>query len=303
MKYIPTNQLLESELEKINQQLAKKHKGFSSGYKALDKDLLGGFKIGNLYCIGSVKSMGKTMVALNILTKQLSNLAINEVIVFVSTGTSKSVIIQKILAIAIGIDLSRMQGEDLSADEITSFQNHSFLTILKSNSLIIFENNAPTFEEISNILYELIKAEKVPKMLFIDCLQDIQLSNENRSREQAIHFLLKTIKVMALQVQIPVLITSKISKRVFYRTEGPIPKAEDLQYSRLISDVCDYIYMVLRPRYYQIPGEPDFETITEELHLYCRKNKYLKLNILKFRTDIRKYQVTNDLVLKPIAIS
>lgn len=296
MNLIPTDQLLAAELQNISTRISKSNQGFSSGYTGLDHDLMGGFQIGNLYCIGSVSSMGKTMVALNILVNQLTNLATNEVLVFVSTHTSYHVLIQKILAIATGIELRKIQAGDLTIEELSILESHPFLTLLKKNQLVLIENNTPTLDAISETLNTLINENKQPKMLFIDCLQDMQVTDKNTNLEQAIYSLLKSIKVVAAKVQVPVLITSKVSKRVFYRKESQIPQLHDLLHSRLIADVCDWVYMVLRPSYYQNPCEEDFELLDQELRLYGRKNKHLPLNVLMFRTDIRKYHMVNESV-------
>ncbi len=296
MYNIPTDQLLAAELQNINFRVSKTKKGFSSGYSLLDQDLMGGFQAGELYCFGSVVGMGKTMFTLNLVVNQLQSLASNEVIVFISTGTSRPVLIQKLLAIATGIELRKIQGSDLSKDELSTLEGHPFIDTLKLNNLIIVENNKPFFADINVTMNELIKEGKVPKMLFIDCLQEVQVPDENTDREQAIFTLLKLIKVMAAQVKVPILFTSKISKRVFYRKEGQIPKLEDLLHSRYIAKVADYVYMVLRPNYYEIPEGPDFSGLPEEFHLFCRKNKHLPLDVLVFSAELKKYKISQELV-------
>ena len=298
MNLIPTDQLLAAELQNISTRIANSNPGVSAGYTCLDTDLMGGFQEGNLYCFGSVAGMGKTMVALNLVVNQLKNLAANEVLVFVSTGTSRPILIQKLLAIATGIELRKIQGSNLSEEEFTSLQDHPFLTLLKLNNLIIVENNKPTFAEMNQIMTDLGSSGKVPKMLYIDCIQEVQVPNENTDREQAIFSLLKLIKVMALQFKVPVMFTSKVSRRVFYRKDGQIPKLEDLLDSRFIAQVADYVYMVLRPNYYEVPSQADYESIAEYLHLFCRKNKNLPLNMLAYTVDLRKHQITPEPIFK-----
>ena len=300
MNHTTTEQLLANELQNIKERFAKTNQGFSSGFRDLDQDLMGGFKAGNLYCFGSVAGMGKTMVALNILVNQLKKMADNEVLVFVSTANSKPVIIQKLLALALGIELRKIQNGELTAAEFEMMQTHPFVELLKKNNLLLIEKNKPTFLDINEAINALVKDGKIPKMLFIDCLQDIQVMDENINKEQAIYNLLKSIKVMAAQNQVPVLITSKVSRRVFYRSDSQVPKLDDLLHSRLIAVLCENVFMILRPNYYQVAGEIDNETWTEELHLYGRKNKHLPLNVLMFGTDIRKYQIKDAPILTPI---
>jgi replicative DNA helicase len=295
MNLISTDQLLATELQHISDRVSRSNQGFSSGYPAFDTDLMGGFQEGSLYCLGSVASMGKTMVALNFIVKQLQNLAFNEVIVFVvSTETSQSVLIQKLLAIATGIELRKIQSSALTESELETLKNHSFLTLLKSNNLIIIEENKPGMIDIEEAMNISVKEGKIPKMLYIDCLHDMQVNIENKNSEQAIFSLMHKLKVMAAQFKVPVLFTSKVSKRVFYRKQGQVPKLDDLLFSRFIAEIADYVFMLHRPNYYQIPDESVLNNTVEELHLYFRKNQNLPLNVLVMGADLKTHQILEE---------
>lgn len=295
MNLISTDQLLATELQHISDRVSRSNQGFSSGYSAFDTNLMGGFQEGSLYCLGSVASMGKTMVALNFVVKQLQNLAFNEVIVFVvSTETSRPVLIQKLLAIATGIELRKIQSSALTESELETLKNHSFLTLLKSNNLIIIEENKPGMIIIEEAMNISVKEGKIPKMLYIDCLHDMQVNIENKNSEQAIFSLMHKLKVMAAQFKVPVLFTSKVSKRVFYRKQGQVPQLDDLLFSRFIAEIADYVFMLHRPNYYQIPDESVFNNTVEELHLYFRKNQNLPLNVLVMGADLKTYQILEE---------
>ncbi|MEN9381755.1 MAG: hypothetical protein RI940_636 [Bacteroidota bacterium] len=294
MNLIPTDQLLATELQHISDRVSRSNQGFSSGYPAFDTDLMGGFKEGSLYCLGSVASMGKTMVALNFVVKQLQNLAFNEVIVFVSTETSRPVLIQKLLAIATGIELRKIQSSALTDSDLETLKNHSFLTLLKSNNLVIIEENKSGMIQIDDVMNILVKDGKIPKMLYIDCLLDMQVNIENQNTEQAIFSLMHKLKVTAAVFKVPVLFTSKVSKRVFYRKQGQVPKIDDLLFSRFIAEIADYVFMLHRPNYYQIPDESVLNNAVEELHLYCRKNQNLPLNVVVMGANLKTHQISEE---------
>ena len=293
MKYIPTSELIQEELKQIVKRYSKQSDGYSSGYPDLDQSLSGGFEVGKLYCIGSNNGVGRTMVALNILVKQLKNIASKDVLVFVSTGTSRPVILQKILAIALEIDLIKIQTGNLSEEELSKLNSDPFINQLKSNQLIIIEDRSPSLIDLEEVMNTLIADSFVPKMLFIDQIQDMQHTDKTINREQAVYRLLKDIKVMALQVGVSVLFTSNVSKRVHYRKDSKIPKLDDLLDSRLIGDISDYCFMVLRPNFYQVPGDSDAEVFLEELHLVCKKNQNLPLDTIVFATELKKHLLLN----------
>ena len=286
-----TQELLFSEINNIVKRVSKSTGGFTSGYPSLNTSLMGGFHEGYLYCIGGLGSMGKTMVALNIVVKQLNELAPNERLIFVSTHTNGPVLIQKLLAIGLGIELRKIQNGDLSEEELELLETHPFIEKLNSNSLVIIENNKPSIDDIKMILEELKLEEKVPKMLYIDHIQDMQVPETGMNREQPIYFLLKSLKVLSAKMHVPILYTSKVNKRVLYRKGNQVPQIDDLLDSRLFGIVTDYIFMVLRPRYYQSVSEDDVDTITEELQLVCRKNPHLPLDILILETALEKHLI------------
>lgn len=294
MHITPTSELLIEELKQIAKRFSKLSDGYSSGYPDLDQSLSGGFEVGKLYCIGSNNRIGRTMVALNILVKQLKNIAPKDVLVFVSTGTSRPVILQKILAIALEIDLIKIQSGNLSVEELSKLNSDPFINQLKSNQLIIIEDRSPSLIDLEKVMNTLIAEGFVPKMLFIDQIQDMEHTDKIMNREQAVYKLLKDIKVMSLQVGVPVLFTSKVSKRVHYRKDSKIPQLDDLLDSRLIGDISDYCFMVLRPNFYQVPGESDAEAFLEELHLVCKKNQNLPLDTIVFATDLKKHLILNS---------
>ncbi len=293
MKYTHTSELLNEELKQITKRYSKQSDGYPSGYPDLDQSLSGGFEVGKLYCIGSNNGVGRTMVALNILVKQLKNIAPNDVLVFVSTGTSRPVILQKILAIALEIDLIKIQTGNLNEEELVKLNRDPFVNQLKSNQLVIIEDRSASLIELEAVMNSLIADGLVPKMLIIDQIQDMEHTDKTMNREQAVCKLLKDIKVMALQVGVPVLFTSKVSKRVHYRKDSKIPQLNDLLDSRLIGDISDYCFMVLRPSFYQVPGEQDVETFLKELHLVCKKNLNLPLDTIVFDTDLKKHLIVN----------
>lgn len=289
MEYKQTSDLLNSELKNIVMRHSKSGIGHKTGYPDLDTALGGmGFEPSLLYIIGGVAGMGKTMTALNLLVNQLKSLAENEVLIYLSTGTSEAVLIQKILAIALGIELRKIQTGNLTQEELIKLKEDAFLKMLVQNGLVLIQDTKPALAELKSITAQLQKKGKIPKMLFIDTLQAMQ-TDGSINREQGISELMKDLRDFAVQINAPLVLTSEVSKRVLYR-DIRVPKLEDLRDSRLIADRADFVFFVLRPLYYEIPGE-DFENILEELHLVCQKNKYLPLDTLLFQTDLRKHLV------------
>jgi replicative DNA helicase len=288
MKYIPTALLLESALSNLTQRVFKTNSGVSSGYALLDQALGGvGFKKGSLCVIAGRPSMGKSLVAINILVNQLRNLPTGAVIVYCTGTMSATILIQKIMAIAFRLDIEKIQSGTISIQDLAVLESDPFMEILKKG-LVIVEKETPTITAIKDVLDTLIQEGKTIQMVTIDTLQNVKTDGFLNS-EQGIAEMLKQLKVIANQLQFPVLLLSEVSRNVEYRKGPKIPLLKDLKGSRLIADNVQHCFMVLRPFYYEIPGETP--TVDEALHLICKKNIYGPLDMIDFKVDIKKQTI------------
>ena len=110
MKIHPVKDLYEIEIANIKKRNSNQGIGLKSGYPEMDAIMGGiGFEPGFIYTIASRPGMGKTALILNLVFNQLSSLAPQDCIVYVSTKDSSTVLMQKMLAIASGIDLKKIQ--------------------------------------------------------------------------------------------------------------------------------------------------------------------------------------------------
>ena len=78
--------LYQIELANINKRISNQGVGLSTGFPDLDNVMGGvGFEPGYIYTIAGRPGMGKTALLLNLVINNISRLAPNECIVYVST--------------------------------------------------------------------------------------------------------------------------------------------------------------------------------------------------------------------------
>lgn len=285
MQYTSTKTLLDIEFEQLNKRIAGLHSGISSGYPLLDESLGGaGFENGSLIVIGGRPGMGSTMLALNILINQILDFKENELAIYIATKDSAAIMMQRILAVAYETEIANIQKGNLSMEQLQEFKNGE-IGLKLVNSLVLVEAEKPTICEISSLMEQLTSQGKKIKFLTIDTLHDLYADSY-----VSIGKILDDLRVMAAKFQFPVLLTGEVLRSVEYR-EGPkIPQLKDLKDARFISGKVDQVYFVLRPAYYEIPGESNI--LANDFQLICKKSKYGPLHYMVLQVNLTNLKIT-----------
>ena len=286
MQYTSTKTLLDIEFEQLNKRIAGLHFGISSGYPLFDESLGGaGFENGSLIVIGGRPGMGSTMLALNILINQVRDFKENELAIYIATKDSAAIMMQRILAVAYETEIANIQNGKLSMEQLQEFKNGE-IGLKLVNSLVLVEAEKPTICEISSLMEQLTSQGKMIKFLTIDTLHHLYADSH-----VSIGKILDDLRAMATKFQFPVLLTGEVLRSVEYR-EGPkIPQLKDLKDARFISDKVDQVYFVLRPAYYEIPGESNI--LANDFQLICKKSKYGPLHYMDLQVNTKRLKITS----------
>ena len=286
MQYTSTKTLLDIEFEQLNKRIAGLHFGISSGYPLFDESLGGaGFENGCLIVIGGRPGMGSTMLALNILINQIRDFKENELAIYIATKDSAAMMMQRILAVAYETEIANIQNGKLSMEQLQEFKNGE-IGLKLVNSLVLVEAEKPTICEISSLMEQLTSQGKKIKFLTIDTLHHLYADSH-----VSIGKILDDLRVIATKFQFPVLLTGEVLRSVEYR-EGPkIPQLKDLKDARFISGKVDQVYFVLRPAYYEIPGESNI--LANDFQLICKKSKYGPLHFMDLQVNTKRLKITS----------
>ena len=237
-----------------------------TGFRKLDEII----KINGGDCIllGGTASVGKTSLALNI----LSNIAIKDkkAVLFFSLECSKESIVNKITSIT-GM---------IPAHSIVSEEKNEFLKLNETISEIektpIYIDDTPgiSINEICEKSTKM-KSEKDISCIVIDYLELISFEkSKNLSRDLETNEILENLKELAKKLNIPILLTSyNIQYKKIARRENHIPKLEDLKANIDYEKYADIILLLHR--------EECFDELTE------RKN-IADIIIAKNKNDMKK---------------
>ena len=218
--------------------------GIPSGYTDYDT-LTKGFHGSDLVILAARPAMGKTAFSLNLalnVAKQGKG-----VLVF-SLEMGNEQLFDRLLATETKIPLSKIKDGNFKEDEWAQYA--SGMGRLADLPLYISDSSSVNILEIKAISRRL-KAEGKLDMIFIDYLQLISSTEGSRkSIEQEISEISRSLKVIAKELNVPVLTLSQLSRAVESRSDKR-PMLSDLRESGAIEQDADMVMFLYRDDYYQ----------------------------------------------------
>lgn len=282
-----TREILKTELDQLVNHQNINDLCLSTGFGELDM-YLGGFGLepGTITVIGARPSMGKTSFILNLLNHQLRLIEEDESILYLNSKEGKTNLIQRLLAISCQVNINDLQLRRLSEEDKKKLFDNPLLPILQQDNLVL-ETTAKSKIADVEALVRKTNVEKKLKLLIIDSIQSIE-ADKSKDIDEGYYFVMQKLQEISIAYNIPVLITSDIHRRVEWAKEGRVPKMEDLLGSAHIGHMSDNCLMLVRPEYYQVPGEYAEENVSEA-HLILKKSKYgHPETLIKLDTELKK---------------
>ena len=223
--------------------------GVATGFADLDNKTAG-FHKSELILIAARPAMGKTAFALNIAT----NAAVenNTPVVVFSLEMSKEQCANRILCAQAMVDSGKVQRGDITDEEWSKLAIASG-ELSESAGIFIDDTPGITVSEIRAKCRKL-KLEKNIGLVIIDYLQLVQGSGKTSSREQEIAEISRSLKILAKEIEVPVIALSQLSRAVEARPDHR-PMLSDLRESGSIEQDADIVMFLYRDDYYNEDSE------------------------------------------------
>ena len=235
-------------LENINiidkmSQLDGNLTGITSGFMDLDAKT-SGFQRSDLVIIAARPAMGKTAFALNI--AQQAAIKSNANVLIFSMEMSKEQLGQRLLAMESRIEMQKLKTGDLERKDWD--QISVAMDVLSRASIYIDDTPGISVMEIKNKCRRL-KVEKGLDMVIVDYLQLMSMEGKTDNRQQEITALSRYLKLLAREMDCPVLVLSQLSRAPEQRTDHR-PILSDLRESGAIEQDADMVIFLYRDEYY-----------------------------------------------------
>jgi replicative DNA helicase len=236
-------------------------RGIPTGLRDLDK-LLAGLQRSDLIVIAARPSMGKTALMLNISLNIATKAKHGAVLIF-SLEMSKEQLVDRLLAAEAGVDAWKLRtGEGLTDRDFEKLS--AGMGKLAEAPIFIDDTSGITVSDLRTKARRLHHQHPLAAIM-VDYLQ--LMSGGSRfattsNRVQEISEISRNLKILARELNVPVIALSQLSRSVESR-HPQIPQLADLRESGSIEQDADIVAFLYREEYYN--PETDKPNITEIL--------------------------------------
>ncbi|MEK3884277.1 replicative DNA helicase [Paenibacillus sp. PL2-23] len=223
--------------------------GIPSGFVDLDR-MTAGFQRSDLIIVAARPSVGKTAFALNV--AQNVGVRAKETVAIFSLEMSAAQLVQRIICAEANVDATRMRTGTLEGDDWEKLT--MAIGALSEAEIYIDDTPGITVADIRAKCRRL-KKERGLGMILIDYLQLIQgRGKAGENRQQEVSEISRTLKMIARELEVPVIALSQLSRGVEQRQDKR-PMMSDLRESGSIEQDADIVAFLYRDDYYDKESE------------------------------------------------
>lgn len=249
--YAPIKDILVDSFTQLEELYNRKQHitGVPTGFSDLDYRTAG-LHGSELILVAARPAMGKSAFALNIAT----NAAVrgNTPVAIFSLEMSKEQLVNRILCSEAMVDSNKVRTGKLEDEDWGKMAEA--IGPLSETGIYIDDTPGISVMEIRAKCRKL-KLEKNIGLVVIDYLQLVQGSNKrNASREQEISEISRSLKILAKELNVPVIALSQLSRAVEQRPDHR-PMLSDLRESGAIEQDADIVMFLYRDDYYNEDSE------------------------------------------------
>lgn len=249
--------------------------GIKTGFYALDR-LTNGLQNSDLILLAARPSVGKTAFAMNIV-QHVASVEKKKVAVF-SLEMGKEQLAQRSLCSIAKVSMAKAIKGEMNSGEWKAIWASK--NLLQECDIFIDDSSLNTPMDIMGKCRRL-KREKGLDMVMVDYLQLMSGNNTKDGRQNEVADMSRKLKVMARELNIPVLVLSQLSRAVDKRTDHR-PILSDLRESGSIEQDADIVMFLHKPFMYNDTQVSEAEKSIAELIVAKHRNGALDTIKLKW---------------------
>ena len=244
-------ELLKESFELITRlyEAGEEITGVPSGYRDLDR-LTSGFQPGNLIIVAARPSMGKSALALCM----AANLAVRKEtpVALFTLEMSKAEVTQRLMCSEAKVESQRLRSGKLAADDWPRLT--AACDKLSKAPIYVDDTGSMTIMGIRAKVRRLKSQEPNLGMVVVDYLQLMTSDSNYDNRVQEISQISRSLKLLARELEIPVVALSQLSRALEQRQDKR-PVLSDLRDSGAIEQDADLVAFIYRDEYYNDTSE------------------------------------------------
>ena len=262
--FVAITSVLQETFERIDQLHKDKGalRGLSTGFVDLDQKL-GGLQKSDLVILAARPSMGKTALSLDI----MRNVGVNQKIpvgIF-SLEMSKDQLVDRLLSSQAEVDLWKIRTGHLTDEDFEKIGQA--MGVLSEAPIFIDDSAGCNIMEIRTKARRL-QTEHGVGLIVVDYLQLMEGRNTD-NRVQEVSEISRSLKILARELQVPVLALSQLSRNLENRPDK-VPQLSDLRESGSIEQDADVVMFIYREDMYK--GKDSRRPNIAEIHIKKHRN-------------------------------
>ena len=222
--------------------------GITTGFDDLNKKI-NGLQRTDLILVAARPAMGKTAFSLNLV--QNAALKGNASVAVFSLEMSKEQLVQRMLSAQSNVELKKIKTGNLDENDWPRIIDA--MSVLSNANIYIDDTPGIKMSELRSKCRKL-KIEKGLDFVLIDYLQLMEGEGNNESRQQEIAKISRSLKIIAKELNCPVVALSQLSRAPEQRSDHR-PMLSDLRESGSIEQDADIVMFLYRDEYYHPDSE------------------------------------------------
>lgn len=281
---VPMADVLKSSVTSIIEDIRHGDSGkLKLGFPKLDS-MLGGLGPGTIHILAARPGMGKTALALNMAMNVAAN---QKTVVIFSLEMTNDELGKRLLSSAMSKPVRDIANSSTLSE---SDRNEMDQALAKLRDYPMYFYDRPNIEPgtMKGLIQQLMSTGRKPSLIFVDYIQLINAKGlPGRSRNDEVAAISRNFKLLAKELEIPIICLSQLSRESAKRTDHT-PQISDLRDSGAIEQDADTIMFVDRPGYHpqkdnntpygQDHSQPAVDsngnTIAEQAYIYLAKNRH-----------------------------
>lgn len=257
--------------------------GVPSGFTDIDH-ITNGWQNSDFIILAARPAVGKTAFAQNLARNAALDPFKPTPVLFFTLEMSSMQLVNRFMASESEIWLEKISRGNMDNQDMTQLYSKGIQVLAKAPIFIDDTASLTVFEMRAKA--RRMKSKHGIGLIIIDYLQLMSGTGEG-NREQEISKISRQLKILAKELNIPIIALSQLSRAVESRTgEKKMPQLSDLRESGAIEQDADMVMFIYRPEYYDENRNEMGESTKGETHIKIAKHRNGVCDTVKLRANL-----------------